>query len=137
MSSKPHTHAWHPLLAGLLLLPAAAGCAGRGPAAPAPVPLPELAYQVEIRRTEHGVPHILAQNLRAAGFALAYVQLEDYGARIIEGFQAARGRMALIDGPRRIEADARARLRHARATETFASLKQDTRATCTTASRQA
>src|SRR5690606_40090918 len=29
----------------------------------------ELARQVEIRRTTHGVPHILAENIRAAGFA--------------------------------------------------------------------
>ena len=116
---------WQPV-AGLLLGLAAAGCASGGPRY-RPVPLPDIGQQVEIRRTEHGVPQILAANLRAAGFALAYVQLEDYGPRIIEGFQSARGRMALIDGVRRVDGDARARLRYARAVETFTLLKQDTR----------
>jgi acyl-homoserine-lactone acylase len=37
--------------------------------------------RVEIRRTSYGVPHILAQDLGALGFGLAWVQLEDYGAR--------------------------------------------------------
>jgi acyl-homoserine-lactone acylase len=73
------------------------------------------------------VPQILAENLRAAAFALAYVQLEDYGPGIIEGLQAARGRMALVEGRGRVDADARSRLRHARAVETFALLHEDTR----------
>ena len=34
-------------------------------------PGPELWRQVEIIRTAHGVPHIRAENLRAAGYALA------------------------------------------------------------------
>jgi acyl-homoserine-lactone acylase len=107
-----------------------AGCATGGPGTarePRAVPLPELARQVEIRRTTHGVPQILAQNLRAAAFALAYVQLEDHGPRIIDGMQAARGRMALVDGQSRVDSDARARQRHARAVETFRLLHPDTR----------
>src|SRR5262245_21563529 len=42
---------------------------------------PELWRQVEIIRTSHGVPHIRAENLRAAGYALAWLQSEDYGPR--------------------------------------------------------
>src|SRR5688572_4129942 len=107
------------------------GCATAGPSpagAPRPaVPLPELAREVEIRRTTYGVPQILAQNLRAAAFALAYVQLEDHGPGIINGMQAARGRMALVEGQSRVDADARARQRHARARETFRLLHPDTR----------
>jgi acyl-homoserine-lactone acylase len=116
-------------LAGALFI-VIAGCATGGPGTAresAVVPLPELARQVEIRRTTHGVPHILARNLRAAAFALAYAQLEDYGAGISNGMQAARGRMALVEGESRVDADARARQRHARALETFHLLRRDTR----------
>ena len=110
----------------LLLVPVIAGaCAARGPAAT--VPIPDVARQVEIRRTTYGVPQILAQNLRAAGFALAYVQLEDYGTGIIEGMNAARGRAGLVSGARSIDADARNQLRHRHATIMFDSLQQDTR----------
>ena len=117
-----------PTIALLAALVAACGTAPpRPPAAPVPLELPPTARQVEIRRTTHGVPHILAENLRAAWFALAYVQLEDHGSGIIRGMQAARGRMALVEGVERIDADARARLRHARATATFDSLTADTR----------
>jgi len=113
----------------LLVALAASACAGGPrPATQAPAQeLPELARQVEIRRTEHGVPHILAPTLRAAAFGLAYVQLEDHGAGIIRGVHAARGRLAEVEGRDRIDADARARLRHARAVETFDSLAADTR----------
>jgi acyl-homoserine-lactone acylase len=125
------SHARHPTVRAaatarlLLLLTLLAACTT------APVvaerELPELARQVEIRRTAHGVPHILAENLRAAAFALAYVQLEDHGEGVIRGMQSARGRMALAEGERRVDADARNRLRHARAAETFPTLHEDTR----------
>jgi acyl-homoserine-lactone acylase len=101
-----------------------AACAHAPPAAP---PLPELATQVEIRRTTYGVPQIHAENLSAAAFALAYAQLEDYGAGIIRGMQAARGRLALVEGSERVDMDARGRQRHARALETFGLLHDDTR----------
>jgi acyl-homoserine-lactone acylase len=114
------------LLRLLVATPLLAACA-TGAGHVAPVELPELARQVEIRRTEHGVPHIRAENLRAAAFALAYVQLEDHGPRTIEGIHAARGRRALTHGAAFIDADARARLRHSRAVETFDLLLPDTR----------
>jgi len=111
----------------LLLAAACTSTTPPRPRAPAPVDLPPLALQVEIRRTEHGVPHILAENLAAAAFGLAYVQLEDHGMRVIAGMQAARGRMGLVEGIERVDADARNRMRYARAVQTFDSLKQDTR----------
>jgi acyl-homoserine-lactone acylase len=117
-------------LAGFAALFMFAGCATTPlpPAGPASVgELNAIARQVEIRRTEYGVPHILAENVRAAAFALAYVQLEDHGTRIIEAMNAARGRSALVDGPARAHADADARRRHARARAAFDSLQQDTR----------
>jgi acyl-homoserine lactone acylase PvdQ len=113
-------------MAGALSIVVAA-CAIAGIERRAAERLPELARQVEIRRTTYGVPQILAHNLRAAAFALAYVQLEDHGGSVINGMQAARGRSALIEGERRVDADARARQRHARAVETFRLLRPDTR----------
>jgi acyl-homoserine lactone acylase PvdQ len=113
------------LLSAALLASCATTPAATAP--PAAVELPELARQVEIRRTQHGVPHILAENLRAAAFALAWVQLEDHGPRIIEGMNAARGRAALVRGEALVDADARARLRRDRAEVVFALLGQDTR----------
>jgi Protein related to penicillin acylase len=55
-----------------------------------------LAKQVEVRRTTHGVPHIKADNLAAAGYAEAYVQSEDYGPRVALSLLRARGEMALV-----------------------------------------
>jgi acyl-homoserine-lactone acylase len=118
---------WRAPLTAVLAAMLAACAPGGPPAGPAPVELPELARQVEIVRTEHGVPHVLGENLRAASFGLAYVQLEDYGPGIIAGLEAARGTSALIAGRERVAADADSRLRHARAVETFPLLSQDTR----------
>ncbi|MBS1241789.1 MAG: peptidase penicillin amidase, partial [Gemmatimonadetes bacterium] len=49
--------------------------------------------RVEIRRTDHGIPHIRATDLAAMGFGLAWVQLEDYGARIPHTLLRARGHL--------------------------------------------
>ena len=112
----------------LLLVPLLlTGCAGGANPALLSIPDTDVARQVEVRRTTYGVPQILAENLRAAAFALAYVQLEDHGPGIIQGIETARGRMALVQGPNRVDADARNRLRHARAVETFPLLGEDTR----------
>ena len=59
---------------------------------------PELWRQVEIIRTAHGVPHIRAENLRAAGYALAWLQSEDYGSRTALNVLEARGQLAQLDG---------------------------------------
>lgn len=87
----------------------------------------DLARQVEIRRTDYGIPHIKADNLRAAGFALGYVQLEDYGQRVVLGLARTRGEMARHQGREQIEADFRNRLSYERALETYHLLEQDTR----------
>ncbi|MGH7576329.1 MAG: penicillin acylase family protein [Longimicrobiales bacterium] len=112
---------------------AAWGCAtgaAPGPSAavtPASLETTGIARRVEVRRTTYGVPHILAQDLRAAAFALAYVQAEDYGERVIRGVIGARGEAALIDGYGRVDGDFQNRRRRARAAETFDRLAQDTR----------
>ena len=83
-------------------------------------PAAELWRQVEIIRTAHGVPHIRAENLRAAGYALAWVQSEDYGARTAINVMEARGQLALLNGTREnIESDFLAQPGLKRAIETY------------------
>lgn len=65
----------------------------------------ELWRQVEVIRTAHGVPHIRAQNLRAAGYALAWLQSEDYGPQTAMNVLGASGRWASVAGYERIESD--------------------------------
>ncbi len=86
-----------------------------------------LIAQSEVRRTTHGVPHITARTLAAAGYALAYVQCEDYGARVALGLLRARGELARWFGHDSIESDFRARLAYHRALEAYALLDRDTR----------
>ena len=86
-----------------------------------------LASRVEIRRTEYGIPHILAEDLEAMGFALGYVQSEDYGASIAVGMAASRGTLARHLGPDELAADFAARDGHARAVATFHRLDARTR----------
>ena len=86
-----------------------------------------LAARVEIRRTAYGVPHILAEDLKAMGFALGYVQSEDYGASIAVGMVASRGTLARHLGPDELGADFTARDSHARAVATFHRLDPRTR----------
>src|SRR2546421_12876807 len=78
-----------------------------GDAAPARTPARrlELWRQVEILRTAHGVPHIRAENLRAAGDALAWLQSEDYGPRTALNVLRARRQRARIAGRGYLESD--------------------------------
>lgn len=71
-----------------------------------------IAARVEIVRTEYGVPHILAEDLKAMGFALAWVQCEDYSASIAFGFARSRGDLALHLGPEELDSDFRMRDSH-------------------------
>lgn len=65
----------------------------------------ELWRQVEVIRTAHGVPHIRARSLRAAGYALAWLQSEDYGPETAMNVLEASGRWASVAGYERIESD--------------------------------
>lgn len=94
----------------------------------------DLADQVLIRRTEYGVPHIQAMNMKAAGMGLGYVQIEDYGEFVVEEFMRARGDFAAFKEIKdekirnlRIDADAYQKLLYERAKETYPLLKKDTR----------
>ncbi|MBD0319511.1 MAG: penicillin acylase family protein, partial [Gemmatimonadetes bacterium] len=108
----------HRMLAVLAL----AGVAG-GPAAAQA----GLADQVEIRRTAYGVPHIRAENFRAAGFAMGYAQLEDQGDRIVMMLVRARGDLARHFGPDSLDSDFAYRPVHRRAVASLPLLERDTR----------
>ena len=93
---------------------------------------PGLWRQVEIIRTAHGVPHIRAENLRAAGYALAWLQSEDYGTRPAFDALEARGQLAQIFGPvsgqrNNIESDFLALPLRNRVIQTYHLLDQETR----------
>ena len=87
----------------------------------------DLSQQVEIRRTAYGVPHIQAQNLKAAAYALAYVQLEDHGPRVALGLLRGRGELARWFGRDSIESDFVAQRAYAIAVERYPDLDQATR----------
>lgn len=87
----------------------------------------ELWREVEIIRTEHGVPHVRAENVRAAGYALGWLQCEDYGPVTPERLWSTRGQTARVKGRRAIEDDFDALRRRARAIETFHLLEPATR----------
>ncbi|HEX6190207.1 MAG TPA: penicillin acylase family protein [Pyrinomonadaceae bacterium] len=87
----------------------------------------QLWRQVEIIRTSHGVPHIRAENLRAAGYALAWLQSEDYGPRTAMNVLEARGQLALVNGYAGIESDFLALPLRNRVIQTYHLLDQETR----------
>jgi acyl-homoserine-lactone acylase len=87
----------------------------------------DYASHVEIRRTLHGVPHIKADNLGAAEYALAFVQSEDYGARVPLDLLRARGEMGRWFGRDSMQRDFGAKLGYDRAVQTYALIDADTR----------
>jgi acyl-homoserine-lactone acylase len=78
-----------------------------------------IASRVEIVRTEYGVPHIFAEDLKAMGFGLGYVQSEDYGSMVAVQLVKTRGTYARYVGIDSIDDDFRAREAHAVAVATF------------------
>jgi acyl-homoserine-lactone acylase len=111
----------------LALFVAAIALASAPPPAQAPLAPGELWRQVEVIRTAHGVPHIRAENLRAAGYALAWVMSEDYGPRTGLRLAGARGLLASFEGRDRLEADFENLRARARAVATYHLLDQETR----------
>ena len=87
----------------------------------------DLSSRVEIRRTAFGVPHIKAQDLKAAYYALAWVQLEDHGARVAMGILRARGEMGKWFGRDSMDGDFLAQRERAVAIEKYPLLDQETR----------
>ncbi len=87
----------------------------------------DLWRQVEIIRTAHGVPHIRAENMRAAGYALAWLEAEDYGPRTGTRLLATRGQAARTAGRASLDADFDEIRSRNRAIETYHLLDQETR----------
>lgn len=83
--------------------------------------------QVEVIRTAHGVPHIRADNLRAAGYALAWVQCEDYGITTPVKILEASGRWASVEGYGRVESDFLVQRQRERTLRNYNSLSRDVR----------
>lgn len=81
-----------------------------------------------IRRTEYGVPHILAKDFRGIGIGLGYAQVEDYGDRVIIGLVRTKGWMGRTFGRDSMQGDFASRLDALRVQETFPLLDADTRA---------
>jgi len=96
-------------------------------ATPAVAQGPDPSRQAEIRRTAYGVPHVRAESMHAAGFALGWVQAEDYGERVVRGLVRARGELSLQFGADSVDADAASRRTLRRAEETYHLLEPDTR----------
>ena len=86
-----------------------------------------IAQRVEIVRTEYGVPHILAQDLEAMGFALGWLQSEDHGDVTARNLIRARGDYARYVGYDSINGDFVAKETYARAVETYHRLDPETR----------
>jgi acyl-homoserine-lactone acylase len=119
-------------VAGLvLLLPAAlAGACATRTGLPAPdrsAGVPVEAGQVEVIRTAYGVPHVYAETFRALGYALGYLQLEDYGDRVPLILLGSRGELARHQGPAALEMDFLNRPYYLRAVETYPLVDRDTR----------
>lgn len=87
----------------------------------------ELWRDVEIIRTEHGVPHIRAANLRAGGYALAWVMSEDHGPRTAMTILRASGGIARVFGRDSIESDFNVWLDRSRAIANYPRLEEPTR----------
>ena len=87
----------------------------------------ELWRQVEVIRTAHGVPHIRAENLRAAGYALAWMQCEDYGTTTPMEILEASGRWASVEGYQRVESDFITLRHRERTLKNYAALSKDVR----------
>ena len=84
--------------------------------------------RVQIRRTSYGVPHILAQDLSALGYGLAWVQLEDYGTAVVVNFLRARGELSQHFGRDSLESDFEFKRTYRQIQSTYDRLHADTRA---------
>lgn len=85
------------------------------------------AERVEIRRTSYGVPHLLAEDVGAMGYGLAWVMMEDYREAVPRALLRSNGRWGLVMGADSMAADFAGRLAHEYATETYHLLPTDVR----------
>ena len=90
-------------------------------------PQAEYPDRVEIRRTTHGVPHVLAEDMAALGYGMAWAQLEDHGSMVVFNLVRARGELSRIFGPDSLESDFTHVETHALAVATYSNLSADLR----------
>jgi len=90
-------------------------------------PLDPLARLVEIRRTAHGVPHILSDSLAGAGYGLAWVMMEDYREQVARAILQSNGRWGMAVGRDSISGDFAGRMAHDYAARTYHLLPSDVR----------
>lgn len=88
----------------------------------------DIASRVEIVRTDYGVPHIYAEDLEAMGFALGWVQSEDYGDVPAFAMAQRRGTLARFLGRDALESDFAALPAHQHAVSMYSTLDPRTRA---------
>jgi len=55
--------------------------------------------EVTIYRDEYGIPHVFAQTLEAASYAIGYAQAEDRLEELLKNYRRANGTMAEVVGP--------------------------------------
>jgi acyl-homoserine-lactone acylase len=87
-----------------------------------------LSQRVEVVRTEYGIPHIFADDWKAFGFAMAWVQSEDYGSQTAIGLVKDRGVYGRHVGRDSIGGDFAGREAHAVAVVRYPSLEPRSRA---------
>ena len=90
-------------------------------------PAQSLADAVTIRRTAYGVPHIVADNLKAVAFGLAYAELEDRGEKVILPLIAARGVLSKFTDVENVDQDMYAKLAQEITRDNYHLLDADTR----------
>lgn len=71
--------------AALTMVLASAGCSSGDKAGT------HRGYQVTIRQTSYGIPHVIADDLPAAGAGLGYVAARDYGCILLDQIVRVRG----------------------------------------------
>ena len=87
-----------------------------------------LSARVEVVRTEYGIPHIYAEDWKAFGFAMGWVQSEDYGDQVAVGIVRRRGEYGRYTGRDSIRGDFAGRDAHAVAVARYSSLEPRVRA---------
>ncbi len=87
-----------------------------------------LSARVEVIRTEYGIPHIYAEDWKAFGFAMGWVQSEDYGDQVAVGIVRRRGEYGRYTGRDSIGGDFAGREAHAVAVARYSSLEPRARA---------
>src|SRR5262245_28238592 len=60
---------------------------------------PLASDEATIYRDEYGIPHVFAQTLEAASYAIGYAQAEDRLEELLKNYRKANGTMAEVFGP--------------------------------------